>query len=214
MQRGSQEAAQLRPDLPTLTYMPALLNPRLSDYSHFWIVEYDVDYAGHWDQFFSQFVDSQADLIGTTFYPRHQSLDWMWWPSFEAPPTVSGAHHTRSFIPIARFSRRMILQYEKAVRGGEWRGHVEALLPTIALHHGFTIEDLGGNGPFTPRALAGKNYSNTPSSALLRPGTFTTAPANHSAYFHEAPEIFPTPEYLYHPVKVNTAADRPEFGQR
>jgi hypothetical protein len=194
------------PGFCDLTYMPALLSPRLANYTHVWIVEYDVDYAGPWDRFFGPLAGSEADLIGTTFYPRQQSLDWMWWPIFEAPPAVSRASHTRSFVPIARFSRRMILQYEKAVRGGEWRGHVEALYPTIARHLGLTIEDLGGDGPFTPRSLVGRNYSNTPSSALLRPGTFTTPPANHAAYFHEAPEIFPVPGYLYHPVKVHGAA--------
>lgn len=196
------------PGFCDLTYMPVLLNPRLSNYSHVWIVEYDVDYAGHWDQFFAPLADSQADLIGTTFYTKKQSLDWMWWPSFEAPAVVSQAQYIRSFVPIARFSRRMILQYSEAVRGGEWRGHAEALYPTIAMHYGLTIEDLGGYGPFTPRSRMGKNYSNTPSDPYLRPGTFTTPPAKYTSYFHDAPEIFPAPGYLYHPVKVHRAADR------
>ena len=113
----------IMPGFCDLTYMPALLGPRLANYTHVWIVEYDVDYAGRWDRFFVPLAGSEADLIGTTFYPKDQSRDWMWWPMFEAPPSVSRAHYTRSFIPIVRLSRRMILQYENAVHGGEWRGH-------------------------------------------------------------------------------------------
>jgi hypothetical protein len=190
------------PKFSDLAYMPALLSPRLSNYSYIWIIEYDVDFAGRWDQFFSPLLDSHADLIGTTLLPKNRSMDWMWWASFHAPPTVSDAHHTRSFIPVARFSRRMISQYHQVARGGEWQGHSEALFPTVAAHYGLTMLDFGGNGPFTPRSLAGKNYLNTPSSPLLRPGTFTTPPADHASYFHETPEMFAERGFLYHPVKA------------
>src|ERR1700712_4504681 len=77
------------PGFTDLTYMPALLSPRLANYSHIWIVEYDVDFAGRWDRFFASVAGSEADLIGTTIYPRQQSLDWMGWPIFEPPPRVS-----------------------------------------------------------------------------------------------------------------------------
>jgi hypothetical protein len=196
------QGGNIVPKFTDLTHMPALLSPRLSNYSYIWLVEYDVDFAGRWDQFFSPLLASHADFIGTTLFPRHQSMDWMWWPSFKAPPVVSDAHYTRSFGPVARFSRRMISQYQQITESGEWGGHCEALFPTIAAHYGLTILDFGGNGPFTPRSLVGKNYLNTPSSPLLRPGTFTTPPADHVSYFHETPEMFPERGFLYHPVKV------------
>src|SRR5690242_20269138 len=33
---------------------------RLKHYSHIWLVEYDVDYAGDWDNFFARRMDSRA----------------------------------------------------------------------------------------------------------------------------------------------------------
>ena len=190
------------PGFTDLTYMPVLLSERLASYSHIWIIEYDVDFAGSWDSLFHQFMNREADLIGTSLYPRRDCQDWIWWKSFEAPLTVSSANFVRSFLPIARFSRRMVESYMEAVESGLWRGHTEALYPTIARHHGLTIEDLGGDGPFTPAHLRNKNYFNTSSQdGHLVPGCFVPAPGTHTSYFHNSPERFSLRGFLYHPVK-------------
>ena len=59
--------------------------------------------------------------------------------------------HVRSFLPIARFSRRMINCYVDAVRDGRWRGHSEALYPTLARYNGLQIQYLGGSVTVHPR---------------------------------------------------------------
>jgi len=194
------------PGFPDLIYMP-VLRDRLTQYTHIWIMEYDVDFAGAWGDFFAPLIGSAADLMGTTIYPRSQCADWMWWPSFETPTEVSDRDHMRAFFPIARFSRRMIECYAAAVQTGDWRGHAEALYPTVARHRGLTIEDIGGDGPFTPKPLRGKNYFNNPADGRLRPGSLTTRPPQQTLYFHVAPETFPMRGYLYHPVKVHDGLD-------
>jgi len=198
MRRGGT----ITPGFTDLAYMPALLSPQLSAYEYIWMSEYDVDFAGHWRDFFLPLLGSQADLIGTTFYPQAECPGWCHWAWFEAPDVVASRHYIRSFNPIVRFSRRMLNAYVAAVQEKGWRGHTEALFPAIASYNGFTIEDLGGTGPFTPEALRGKNYLNTPSrDGYLTPGTFVHAPATLTAYFHEAAEQFHPRGYLYHPVK-------------
>jgi hypothetical protein len=122
---------------------------------------------------------------------------------------VATAHHLRSFLPIVRFSRGMMDCYVRAVESGGWRGHTEALYPTIASFNSLVIEDLGGKGPFTRPSMFGKNYVNTPTAdGDLLPGTFVYRPVKNAAYFHEAPERFSQPGYLYHPVKVPSGSVR------
>src|SRR5262249_49787363 len=115
-----------------LAYMPALLGPRLAAYRYIWLVEYDVDYAGTWSDFFLSLLPSQADLLGSTILPRSECPGWPPWRGFKSPPQVSPRHQFRSFLPIARFSRRMLGCYAEAVESGAWQGHMEAIYPTIA----------------------------------------------------------------------------------
>jgi hypothetical protein len=191
------------PGFVDLAHMPALVSARLVDYRYIWVVEYDVEFAGIWGDFFADVMSSDADLLGTTFYPRAQCPGWPHWTWFHTPPEVLSIHHVRSFLPIVRFSRRMLRCYVDTVRDARWRGHYEALYPTIALHNALKIEDLGGSGPFTPASLRGRNYCNNPAVDNLRPGTFACRPIEHTAYFPDAPDQFPVRGFLYHPVKVH-----------
>jgi hypothetical protein len=202
MRRGGT----ILPGFCDLTYMPVLLT-ELSDRTHVWVIEYDVDFAGSWSSFFSPLLSRPAELLGTTFYRKSQCLGWMWWSTFEAPAEVAAADYVRSFIPIVRLSRGMIDCYAKAVESGSWHGHAEALFPTIAGHNGLMIEDIGGHGPFTPPSLRGKNYFNNPLDGRLMPGSLTTRPPKQTDYFHVAPNTFPLHDYLYHPVKARDVLD-------
>jgi hypothetical protein len=198
MRRGGS----ITPGFVDLAFMPALLSTRLSSYEYLWTIEYDVDFAGHWSEFFMPLLSSRADLMGTTFYSQSDCPGWDLWAWFKAPEAVSRRHYIRSFGPIVRFSRRMLKAYVTAVEQETWRGHFEALFPAIASYNSFALEDLGGNGPFTPTSRRGKNYINTPSpDGYLTPGTFVHAPAIGTAYFHEAPERFSPRGYLWHPIK-------------
>jgi hypothetical protein len=174
-----------------LAYMPALANERFRLYRYLWIIEYDVDYSGNWANFFADAMLSRADFIATTLVPRSNSQDWAWWPDVRTPPDVTPEHQFRSFAPIARFSQPLLERYQAAVVGGAWRGHSEALFPTIAAHAGLTVEDL----------RRGTHYTNTPDDWTLSPGTLVFRPAVAAQYFHENPGGFAEPNLLYHPVK-------------
>ena len=187
-----------------LAYWPALMDDRLASYKYLWILEYDVDYSGDWRDFFTRTMPSSADLLGTTIFPRTQSKDWVFWESFRSPPEVPFEAQLRSFIPIARFSRRMLEVYTDAVSDSRWGGHTEALFPTIAHFNQLRVEDLGGEGPFCPPEWRSKNYVNTPLDAKLSPGTFVYRPATHS-YYHDTPQEFSRRDFLYHPVKTRAA---------
>jgi hypothetical protein len=79
-----------------------------------------------------------------------------------------------------------------------WSGHSEALLPTFAMARGFSVVDIGDGGAFVPEAWRGRHYVGEG-----RPdATFRYRPPLSDEYFHEAPERFPTPGLLYHPVKI------------
>lgn len=190
---------------PDLLYMPVLLRSELTGYDFVWLLEYDVDYVGNWEDFFSRTMESSADLLGTTIFSREQSARWLHWLWFRAPPEAPVDVHLRSFMPIVRFSRRMLDLYVDTVRDARWQGHTEALYPTIARHSGLLIHDLGGTGPYCPPAWLAKNYSNNPQRINLTPGTFVFRPARSDKYYHEAPERFAERDFLYHPIKPTMA---------
>lgn len=192
-----RQAERKREGFHDLIFVPILMSS-LREYDHVWLLEYDVDYAGDWGDFFARTMNSEADFLGTTIYTREQSQSWGHWQSFGSPPEVTC--HLRSFDPICRFSKRMIACYLDALRDTRWHGHFEALLPTIAQHNSLRIEDLGGMGPFCPKRWRGANYSNNPEDPLLSPGSFVFRPSRHS-YYYEAPETFSHRELLYHPIK-------------
>lgn len=193
----------LVPGFVDLAYMSAFLVQPLARYEYVWLVEYDVDFAGDWSAFFRQFSGDDSDLLGTALFPRSQSVKWLHWPWFKAP--VPEHQHCRAFLPVARFSRRMIACYREAVEGGDWEGHLEAIWPTIANAYGLKMQDFGGSGPHTPVGLRGRNYThyhNIEDGDLSR-GTFVCRPVTRLSYFHETPEQFPDVGYLHHPVKAD-----------
>jgi hypothetical protein len=176
-----------------LIIVPVLTSERLGQYPYVWVVEYDVDYAGDWADFFARAMRSRADYVATTIVSRPDCEDWYWWSSFRAPPSVAPAQQARSFAPIARFSQRLLECYRASIAEGSWGGHSEALYPTIALHAGLAVEDL----------RLGKHYTNTPGDWQLSPGTFVYRPAVAEMYYHENQNAFRNRGLLYHPVKTS-----------
>jgi hypothetical protein len=177
---------------------------RLSTFDHWWLLEYDTDFSADWRAFFSAFEGCQADLLGTTVYPRALDPKWFFWPGFQAPPAVSAAAHVRGFFPVVRLSRRFVDAYAAEVTNG-WRGHFEALYPSIALFRGLRVEDIGGDGPFVPEPRRGRFYWNTHDDVGLQPGTFRFEPAVSSHYFSRGNRDFFEPDRLWHPIKTHRA---------
>ena len=183
-------------------YMDVVLFPlaKSANRKFVWILEYDVDFAGTWLDFFQQFSNNGADLLTTTLNTRRRDPRWTFWGSANGPCPKS--RFTRAFMPIMRVSRRFIGTYEEALSTGEWSGHYEFLVPTIARVHGLRIEDIGGTGPFVPWRRRGRNYLNAAKDPHLSPGTFVWRPSM-GAYFHEDDTAFTQRAMLYHPIKAD-----------
>lgn len=163
--------------------------------THTWVLEYDVDFSGHWADFFSQFVSDETDLLTTTLVPHGADPDWYWWQHAQAPASVPMHRWMRGFLPIMRMSKPLIHDYVGAVRSGQWRGHYEFTVPTIAAVNGRSMRDIRG------RLDSQKvNYTNTPLDWQLQPGSFVWRPSR-ADYFHENPRGFETRDVLFHPVK-------------
>lgn len=186
----------------SMGYMDIVLFPlaKSANREFVWVLEYDVDFAGRWLDFFQQFSNNGADLLATTLNTRRRDRRWTFWGTANGPCPKS--LFTRAFMPIMRVSRRMIDVYQEALSTGEWGGHYEFLVPTIARVHGFRIEDIGGTGPFVPWRRRRRNYLNTAKDPHLGPGTFVWRPSM-TAYFHEDHTAFNQQAMLYHPIKAD-----------
>ena len=174
--------------------------------SHLWVMEYDVDFAGPWNELFAQFADSDADLLTTMLTYREQCPDWANWRGATAPSWVAEDRMVRGLHPLMRLSRDLVNWYPAAMADSAWGGHYEFTLPTSALAAGARIEDLGGDGPFTPPERRGRTYlGNPPNGGRSDDATFVFRPAR-PRYFYEAPDDFDRPGLLYHPIKPGVRA--------
>ncbi len=167
---------------------------------HVWVMEYDVDYSGCWADFFAPLAETPADVLTSTLVHVSECEDWAHWPTAAFPAWVDVRHVHRAFHPLMRLSSRFARAYTMMMLDPDWGGHSEFTIPTAAAAAGAVLEDLGGEGTFTPPARWRASYENTPSHPDLSPGTFVWRPAREH-YFHECPQVFPVLDRLYHPVK-------------
>jgi hypothetical protein len=188
-------------------YLDTLLVPVLSglEADHLWVFEYDVDYAGRWDELFGQVADSDADVLTATVMFRHEQPRWTWWRSAAAPPDVPTARWVRSLNPLLRLTRPVLDAYTVALADPRWQGHYEFLLPTTAHEAGLRLEDFGGEGSFVPPGRERSVYVGKSPHGRPPDLTFGFRPVRHD-YFHERPETFDRRGLLYHPVKPGVPA--------
>ncbi len=175
---------------------------RLPGFDRYWFIEYDVDFSAPWSQFFSRFDRCNADLLCAALHPRHLSEHWVHWSWFGGPADARASGIVRSFLPVARITRRLVEIY--AVRSGRWSGHNEAVLPSVALHAGLSVQDMGGDGPMVLPARRGRLYKFRAQKDAGH-ATFRAYPHVSRKYFPFSGQRLPR-EYLWHPVK--TAAFR------
>ena len=122
-------------------------------------------------------------------------MHWSW---FRSPQDVDPENVVRGFFPVVRLSRRFIEMFSR--KAEKWEGHPEALYPSMALHAGLTLEDMGGDGPMTKPSRRGKVYSNT-RAHQIDAGTFRVYPPVDTHYFPNRTEAVPA-NLLWHPVKT------------
>ena len=174
-------------DMPLVS---AASHPALSAFDRLWLLEYDVDYAGHWQTFFSRFAEVEADLVGFRFQRREDSREWKHWKTFAAP---DGIQPLTGFIPAIRVTKTLVEGYRCEMEARAWGGHNEATVPSVALSLGFTIVDMGQGAEFS-------RFDDL--EPVMDHATFGYRPSRSSSYSHEAPDNFPKSDMLYHPVKV------------
>lgn len=164
------------------------------DYRHYWVIEYDVRYAGDWGAFFRECADDPADLL-TCHIRRHaEEPGWPWWDLHHPVREIPLAARVRSFNPIYRLSRAALTFLDAELRDG-WCGHYEVLVPALLQHGGFRLADIGGSGAFTPPARKNRLYVDGPPNpaGLLQAGTMRYRPPFWRAGTDDG--------LLYHPVK-------------
>jgi hypothetical protein len=172
-----------------LVFVTAAADRQIAGFEHVWILEADVDYAGRWSEFFALYETNNCDLLGCRVRRRSDEPEWSHWRWFKAP---ANAEPFASFVPAARYSRRLIRAYLTETQKKQWSGHYEAIFPTVALAGGMKIGDMFGVGEFAAA------HSRAPVSV----DSFGYRPFRSACYFHEDPQAFPQADMLYHPVKA------------
>lgn len=170
-----------------------LFHRRHPNYTHYWVVEYDVAFTGRWSVLFDAFAASSADLLATTVHRFTVNPAWPNWSTVEGPVgPLPAACLLRAFMPCCRLSRAALTALDHAYALG-WSGHYEATVPTLITTAGLAIEDLGGDGEFVAAGNRNRFYTNTPTNNQLAPGSFVFRPVRSSPGER--------PNFLWHPVK-------------
>ncbi len=117
------------------------------EYDYCWLVEDDVVFSGDWSFFFDCFIKDSSDLLAAKIRNYAEDPYWYWWSSVKTPEGMRLLDNElyASFNPIYRLSARAIECLEEEMRNS-WRGHFEALVPTIIVKHGFSMHDIGEKG--------------------------------------------------------------------
>jgi hypothetical protein len=168
-------------------------------YDYYWIIEYDVRFSGAWPELFENLSSSGADLLCTTMQTWAENPKWAHWETLKTGgEDVPLERRVKGFLPFCRLSSALLAACDARYRKG-WSGHSEVIWPTVASLEGLSLEDVGGDGSFTPAERRGRYYRNTPSEWSQFPGTFVFRPsfADRNLF---GPECHFTGT-LWHPVK-------------
>lgn len=171
------------------------------DFDRYWTIEDDVRCSGPWTDIMGELGQSNADLLMTIVQKYSEKPNWDWWNSLNTgSDTVPTRRRIRGFTPFCRLSAACCRAIDAKYRQG-WGGHYEVTWPTIADTSGLSIEDIGGEGSFTPRKRRGRLYTSSNKNFCLFPGTFIFRPAYHDTGKSEFGHGIIDETTLWHPVK-------------
>ncbi len=185
-----------------LVWCAAFLDPKLASYDRFWLVEYDVDFSGDWEDFFAEAASYGGDILATRVRRRSDDPRYGHLPYFSMPEGAI-SDPVIALFPISRLSRRLLEVYQEELSVRDWQGHFEIVLPSVAASRGLSIEEIGGDGPFTPPERRNRHYRGPFDMMSTYETTFNYRPVQSFHYFGEAPQNFREPDQLYHPVKTD-----------
>lgn len=183
-----------------MAWMTAFLSAKFAGYTHCWMMEYDVDFSGSWSRFFAPAVGYEGDLLGISIRPLSDTPGWSNRRDFSQPKSTAIAPVV-GFFPLLRASRDFIETYRRQVSSPEWNGHFEIVLPSLAVACGFSVVEIGGDGPFTPPERRGLHYLSHEQNGAAR-ATFCFRPARTLHYFVQSRRGFRHANFLYHPIKT------------
>jgi hypothetical protein len=184
-------------DLPALRFF--LDHP---DFDRYWLIEDDVRCSGPWTDIFDELTRSNADLLMSVVQDHAEVPGWHWWNSLiTGNDTLPTGERVKGFLPFCGLSAACMQAIDRKYQEG-WGGHYELTWASIALFSGLVIEDIGGDGTYTPAERRGRFYSCTPGSWHLFPGTFVYRPPFHDIDVSEFGKSVTSSSMLWHPVKT------------
>ena len=135
--------------MPGHVHFPVLAFARNHpEYSHYWVIEYDVRLTGPWRLFFRMASRNRTDFVATHLSRYPEQPSWYWWDTYSCPDMpISVEDRIRFFGPLYRISRPAIEFVDEKLRSG-CRGHQEVVLPSLLNEVGFSLTDLSGISSF------------------------------------------------------------------
>ncbi len=130
------------------THFPLLDHAKTRSYSHYWLIESDVEYRGDWGAWLGAYRHCDTDLLASHFRSHADWPRWGWWRTLGVPrgALVAIRDLRRAFLPVLRLSRSALAAIDLAHQAG-WRGHFEALIPTVVHLQGLSMQDLCALSP-------------------------------------------------------------------
>lgn len=164
------------------------------EYDYYWLIEYDVRFSGHWNDFFSFFQDKDEDFWTAHVEEKEDNPAWMRWHEIELRNIpLNDSCLLKSFNPICRFSNRAFaLLHSRCLLGD--RGHNELLMPTLFKHFKQKIADFGGTGRYTYKKYPNLFY-------LYDKDDTETDRCTHRVQPRHDVTTMRIPDKIYHPVK-------------
>jgi hypothetical protein len=183
-------------DLPTMRFF--LDHP---DFDRYWMIEDDVRCSGPWTEIFAELARSRADLLMAVVQDHSEAPGWHWWDTLvTGKDTLPLTRRIKGFLPFCGLSAAFLQAVDLKYRHG-WGGHYEVTWPNIALVSDLSIEDIGGEGAYTPSERRGRFYTCTSGNKDLFPGTFVYRPAFFDMGVSEFGAQMAPQSTLWHPVK-------------
>jgi hypothetical protein len=171
------------------------------DFDRYWLIEDDVRCSGPWTDIIDELAQSKADLLMTVVQKFAQNPRWNWWNTLvTGEEALPSRRRMKGFTPFCRLSAACCRAIDEKYRHG-WGGHYEVSWPTIARASGLSIEDVGGNGSYTPRKRRGRFYNSSNMAWALFPGTFIFRPPFQDTGESEFGKEITDHTMLWHPVK-------------
>lgn len=114
------------------------------NFDYYWLIEYDVFWAGRWEEFFVRFLNNDCDFVTTAlktrsdiFGARYVQPQWVWWQHINYQPQFL----VGCFFPVNRFSQKALKTLTEAYSKG-LHGYSELLVPTVLYNAGCSLDDL------------------------------------------------------------------------